>query len=70
MLKDTSLPSAVFVWTIENNRNSDIEVTITMCMENGIGEISICLQLKCLFDRKNAFFAFNFYWSIFLRFSN
>ena len=40
LLQDTSLPSAVFVWTIESNRNDDVEITITMAMENGIGNDS------------------------------
>ncbi|CAK8694587.1 unnamed protein product [Clavelina lepadiformis] len=35
--QDTSIPAAVFVWTVENKRKDDIDVTITMSMENGIG---------------------------------
>uniref|UniRef100_H2YFK8 Glucosylceramidase n=1 Tax=Ciona savignyi TaxID=51511 RepID=H2YFK8_CIOSA len=35
--KDTSLPTAVFSWDVENNGNEEVEVTIVMSMENGIG---------------------------------
>uniref|UniRef100_H2YFL3 Glucosylceramidase n=1 Tax=Ciona savignyi TaxID=51511 RepID=H2YFL3_CIOSA len=36
--KDTSLPTAVFSWDVENNGNEEVEVTIVMSMENGIGK--------------------------------
>nr|CAB3248405.1 non-lysosomal glucosylceramidase [Phallusia mammillata] len=35
--KDTSLPTAVFAWHIQNNNSETVEVSITMSMENGTG---------------------------------
>ncbi|XP_039256839.2 non-lysosomal glucosylceramidase-like [Styela clava] len=35
--KDSSIPAAVFSWSIENKSESDLEVSIVMTMENGNG---------------------------------
>ena len=35
--QDTSLPTAVFVWDIENHSNSDLEASITFTFKNGQG---------------------------------
>ena len=35
--QDTSLPTAVFVWDIENNGESDLEASITFTFKNGQG---------------------------------
>ncbi|EDO31657.1 predicted protein, partial [Nematostella vectensis] len=35
--KDTSLPVAVFIWSIENNNNEEVEVSIMFSFENGDG---------------------------------
>lgn len=40
--QDTSIPAAVFVWHVQNNRSDDVEVAITMTMENGVSELMFC----------------------------
>uniref|UniRef100_H2YFL0 Glucosylceramidase n=1 Tax=Ciona savignyi TaxID=51511 RepID=H2YFL0_CIOSA len=54
--KDTSLPTAVFSWDVENNGNEEVEVTIVMSMENGIEndvrDVQSAFSIKALGDNK------------------
>ncbi|ESP03323.1 hypothetical protein LOTGIDRAFT_237752 [Lottia gigantea] len=40
--QETSLPTAVFVWTIENNGPEDLEASITFTFQNGQGSKNDC----------------------------
>ena len=36
--QDTSLPAAVFIWTVENNNAYPVDVSITFTFKNGQGD--------------------------------
>ncbi|XP_017769202.1 PREDICTED: non-lysosomal glucosylceramidase [Nicrophorus vespilloides] len=45
--KDTSIPAAVFVWTIDNVSEEELNVTITFTFKNGIGNRKIDNKAAC-----------------------
>lgn len=56
-LQDSSLPGGVFVWSVENNSNEYLRVTIAMCLKGYKGKILIILIIVNLIrTRFNVFF--------------
>jgi non-lysosomal glucosylceramidase len=36
--QESSLPAAVFVWTIENNSGEDLDISIVFSFQSGVGQ--------------------------------